>query len=109
MVDITGKSSEAIKRRYGGTLDAGRLRGMLHDANNASKHELSRLAKVEVKRLKGTKHETAFLEWLFSSSHALESMEIQLEGKLSAAEKVLILTELTGFRRASTRARIIVK
>ncbi|CAI0544131.1 unnamed protein product [Linum tenue] len=81
----------------------------ISDGNNVSKHELSRLTRVEVKRLKGIKHETAFLEWLLSSSPALESMEIQLEEKLSAAEKVLILTELNGFQRASTRARIIVE
>ncbi|CAN0923257.1 F-box/FBD/LRR-repeat protein At1g13570 [Linum grandiflorum] len=74
-----------------------------------SKFELSQLRKVEVKNLKGTENELAFIKWLLSSSPALDIMKIHLSSKLSDAKKILTLAELNGFARPSTKALIKIE
>ncbi|CAN1252041.1 F-box/FBD/LRR-repeat protein At1g13570 [Linum perenne] len=73
-----------------------------------SKLELSRLEIVKVERLKGTKHELAFIKWVLNSSPALDKMIIKLFTEVSDADRILILTELNGYARASARAQIII-
>ncbi|CAN0921552.1 hypothetical protein LINGRAHAP2_LOCUS32654, partial [Linum grandiflorum] len=71
-----------------------------------SKYELTRPERVEVKELKSTEHELAFIKWLFSSSPILDIMKIKLSSELADAERIPILTELNSFARLSTRALI---
>ncbi|CAN0923256.1 F-box/FBD/LRR-repeat protein At1g13570 [Linum grandiflorum] len=86
------------------------LRRMQSGAVTASKSDTSgKLTRVEVKTVKGTENELAFIKWLLSSSPALDIMKIHLSSKLSDAKKILTLAELNGFARPSTKALIKIE
>ncbi|CAI0544130.1 unnamed protein product [Linum tenue] len=87
MQKISDTSSAVMRRDYGGALDVGKLRTMLQDGNGPLNCELGGLKSVEVRRLNGTSHETAFVGWLVNSSPSLDSMEIQLALEWSAQRK----------------------
>ncbi|XP_058202041.1 F-box/FBD/LRR-repeat protein At1g13570-like [Rhododendron vialii] len=77
----------------------------LFDGEGWSDVSLNRLRFVQLGEVSGTKVEREFIRLLLAKSPMLETMLIRLKSK-EVAERLRIVEELTGFRRASAQAVI---